>query len=143
MQWKAVIHDGRTGDGIDWVSLAYLPRNVAPVIDGIALQDPGVRAQGQSNIGANQPTVVTLKLPPSPNPTGVVITQSGAPAKFELPPQGTLQKGYQSVLWSAHDDNDDELALRGLLSRRKRTRVEIIEGQSRTEILFLGYHHAA
>src|SRR5207245_1778647 len=35
-QWKAVIHDGRPGDGIDWVSLAYLPRNVAPVIDGIA-----------------------------------------------------------------------------------------------------------
>src|SRR6266571_5418528 len=35
VQWKAVIHDGRPGDGIDWVSLAYLPRNVAPVIDGI------------------------------------------------------------------------------------------------------------
>ena len=109
VQWKAIIHDGRPGDGIDWVSLAYLPRNVAPVIDGIALQDPGVRLQGQSNISTSQPTVVTLKLPPLPNPTGVVITQSGAPAKFELPPQGTLQKGYQSVLWSAHDDNDDEL----------------------------------
>jgi WD40 repeat protein len=109
VQWKAIVHDGRPGDGIDWVSLAYLPRNVAPVIDGIALQDPGVRLQGQSNISTSQPTVVTLKLPPSPNPTGVVITQSGAPAKFELPPQGTLQKGYQSVLWSAHDDNDDEL----------------------------------
>src|SRR5208282_2468673 len=39
-QWKAVIHDGRPGDGINWVSLAYLPRNVAPVIDAIALQDP-------------------------------------------------------------------------------------------------------
>jgi sugar lactone lactonase YvrE len=108
-QWKAIIHDGRPGDGIDWVSLAYLPRNVAPVIDGIALQDPGVRAQSQSGISSGQPTVVTLKLPPSPNTSGVIITQSGAPAKFELPPQGTLQKGYQSVLWSAHDDNDDEL----------------------------------
>jgi sugar lactone lactonase YvrE len=108
-QWKAIIHDGRPGDGIDWVSLAYLPRNVAPVIDGIALQDPGVRVQSQTGIAIGQPTVVTLKMPPSPNTTGVIITQSGAPAKFELPPQGTLQKGYQSVLWSAHDDNDDEL----------------------------------
>jgi outer membrane protein assembly factor BamB len=108
-QWKAIIHDGRPGDGIDWVSLAYLPRNVAPAIDGIALQDPGVRAQSQSGISSSQPTVVTLKLPPSPTTSGVIITQSGAPAKFELPPQGTLQKGYQSVLWSAHDDNDDEL----------------------------------
>ncbi len=109
VQWKAVIHDGRPGDGIDWVSLAYLPRNVAPVIDGIALQDPGVRAQSQTGIATAQPAVVTLRMPPSPNTTGVIITQSGAPAKFELPPQGTLQKGYQSVLWSAHDDNEDEL----------------------------------
>jgi hypothetical protein len=108
-QWKAIIHDGRPGDGIDWVSLAYLPHNVAPVIDGIALQDPGVRVQSQLNISVGQPTAVTLKMPPSANPTGVIIAQSGTPAKFEVPPQGTLQKGYQSVLWSAHDDNDDEL----------------------------------
>ena len=109
VQWKAVIHDGRAGDGIEWVTLAYLPRNVAPVLDGIALQEPGIRAQSQSTMGATQPTVVTMKQPPSPNTTGVVITQSSAPARFDLPPQGTLQKGYQSVLWSAHDDNDDEL----------------------------------
>jgi len=109
VQWKAVIHDGRPGDGIDWVSLAYLPRNVAPVIDGIALQDPGVRAQSQSGISTNQPTPVTLKTPPSPNVSGVIITQSSTPPRFEQSPQGTLQKGYQTVLWTAHDDNDDEL----------------------------------
>jgi hypothetical protein len=108
VQWKAIIHDGRPGDGVDWVSLAYLPRNVAPVIDGIALQDPGVRAQSQMGIAAGQPTAVTLKMPPSPNVSGVVITQSSTP-RFEQPPQGTLQKGYQSVLWTAHDDNDDEM----------------------------------
>jgi WD40 repeat protein len=108
-QWKAVIHDGRPGDGIDWVSLAYLPRNVAPVIDGIALQDPGVRAQGQSGIALNQPASVTLKVPPSPNTSGLIITQGSTPARFEQSPQGTIQKGYQSVLWTAHDDNDDEL----------------------------------
>src|ERR1700681_650677 len=75
-QWKAVIHDGRPGDGIDWVSLAYLPRNVAPVIDGIALQDPGVRAQSQMGIISGQPTNVTLKMPPSPNTSGVIIMQT-------------------------------------------------------------------
>ncbi len=108
-QWKAVIHDGRPGDGIDWVSLAYLPRNVAPVIDGIVLQDPGVRAQSQTVISAGQPANVTLKMPPSPNVSGMVITQSSTPSRFEQPPQGTLQKSYQTVLWTAHDDNDDEM----------------------------------
>jgi hypothetical protein len=109
VQWKAVIHDGRPGDGFDWVSLAYLPRNVAPIIDGIALQDPGVRAQSMVGMSSGQPTTVMLRMPPSPNTSGMVITQSSAPPRFEQPPQGTLQKGYQSVVWTAHDENDDEM----------------------------------
>ncbi|HXN93990.1 MAG TPA: hypothetical protein VN879_05775, partial [Candidatus Acidoferrales bacterium] len=109
VQWKAVIHDGRPGDGFDWVSLAYLPRNVAPIIDGIALQDPGVRAQSMVGMSSGQPTTVMLRMPPSPNTSGMVITQSSTPPRFEQPPQGTLQKGYQSVVWTAHDENDDEM----------------------------------
>jgi outer membrane protein assembly factor BamB len=108
-QWKAVIHDGRPGDGIDWVSVAYLPRNVPPVIDAIILQDPGVRAQSVILIPSGQQQTVNLRMPPTPNTSGITITQSSSPVKFENPPQGFVQKGYQSVLWSAHDENDDEL----------------------------------
>jgi WD40 repeat protein len=106
LQWKAVIHDGRPGDGIDWVSAAYLPKNVAPVIDGIALQEPGTRAQ-LAVVITGQAVNVTLKQPAAPNLSGTVITTSTT--KFEQPPQGTYQKGYETVLWTAHDDNDDEL----------------------------------
>ncbi|HKM65555.1 MAG TPA: hypothetical protein VJX70_00185 [Candidatus Acidoferrum sp.] len=106
LQWKAVIHDGRPGDGIDWVSAAYLPRNVAPVIDGIAMQDPGVRAQAAMVI-TGQIANVNLKQPAAPNPLGTIITTTNT--KFDQPPQGILQKGYETVLWTAHDDNDDEL----------------------------------
>ncbi len=109
VQWKAVIHDGRSGDGVSWVSLAYLPRNVAPIIDGIAVQDPGVRAQSNIIIQSGQQPSVNLRQPQSSNPTGVVVTQSSSPVRFEQPPQGFRDKGYQSVLWSAHDENDDEL----------------------------------
>jgi WD40 repeat protein len=108
-QWKVVIHGGQPGDGIDWASLAYLPRNVAPVIDGIAIQEPGVRANATNIISSGQPTTVTLKLPPAPSTSGVIITQSGPPPRFEPPPQGIQQKGFATVLWSAHDDNDDDL----------------------------------
>ena len=109
VQWKATIHDGRSGDGISWVSLAYLPRNVAPVIDAIAVQDPGVRTQANIIIQTGQQASVNLRQPQTSNPTGLVITQSSSPARFEQPPQGFQQKGFQSVLWAAHDDNDDEL----------------------------------
>ncbi|MGH9743141.1 MAG: hypothetical protein ACRD51_12425 [Candidatus Acidiferrum sp.] len=108
-QWKAVLHDGRPGDGIDWVSLAYLPRNVAPVIDGVVIEDPGVRAQSTVIISSGQSPSVTLKTPPAPNTSGVFITQISSTIKFDQPPQGYREKGYQSVLWSAHDDNDDDL----------------------------------
>lgn len=108
VQWKAVIHDGRPGDGVDWVSLAYLPRNVAPVIDGIAIQEPGVRTQSPAATPPGQPTTVTLKMPSAPSTAGVSITQTTS-THFEQPPQGFAQKGYRTVLWTAHDDNEDEL----------------------------------
>jgi WD40 repeat protein len=108
-QWKAVIHDGRPGDGIEWVSLAYLPRNVAPVIEGIAVEDPGVRVQGVNMLQSGQQPTVTLKAPPALNTNGVVISQSGSSPRFEQPPQGFSQKGFMSALWNAHDDNDDDL----------------------------------
>ena len=96
-------------DGINWVSLAYLPRNVAPVVDAIVLEEPGVRAQGNTIISTGQAPSVVLKMPPTPNTPGVFVAQTATPPKFEQPPQGFREKGYQSVLWSAHDDNDDEL----------------------------------
>jgi WD40 repeat protein len=106
LQWKAVIHDGRPGDGIDWVSAAYLPKNVVPVIDGIALQEPGTRAQTTVVI-TGQAANVILRQPAAPNLVGTVITTTTT--KFEQPPQGIYQKGYATVLWAAHDDNDDDL----------------------------------
>jgi outer membrane protein assembly factor BamB len=106
-QWKAVIHDGRPGDGIDWVSVAYLPRNVAPVIDGIVVQDPGTRVQGAALIQTGQQPSVNLRTPPSFS-SGIVMAPTPQ-THFEQAPQGFQQKGYLSVLWTAHDDNDDEL----------------------------------
>jgi hypothetical protein len=89
------------------VNVAYLPRNVAPVIDGIVVQEPGTRVQGANLIQPGQQPSANLKMPPSFS-SGIVIAP-GPQARFEQPPQGFMQKGYFSVLWGAHDDNDDEL----------------------------------
>ena len=107
-QWKAVIHNGKPGDGIDWVSLSYQPHNVAPVIDGIAVQDPGVQAQGITVVSTGRESAA-LRMPSSQSGTGTVVVTQGNAAKFDSPPQGFREKGWQSVLWSAHDDNDDDL----------------------------------
>ena len=115
VQWKAVFPREVTGEppSVTWVSLAYQPKNVAPVIDGIMLQDPGVRVQGfpapPTGLASSPP--VPLRMPPNAA-TGAGATpgaENRPRPKTEIPPQGFAQKGYQSVLWSAHDDNDDDL----------------------------------
>src|SRR5271155_4708664 len=120
LQWKAVFQaaDKRDAPEISWVSIAYQPENVAPVVDDIAIQDPGVRVQGFSPSpgGPTTPAAVQLKTPqrstvgatafPS---IGALLDTSSKSIKIEVPPQGFEEKGYQSVLWTAHDDNDDDL----------------------------------
>jgi hypothetical protein len=123
-QWKAVFldTDSAAAPNVSWVSLAYLPKNVAPVVDDIVLQDPGIRVQGfmQPTGGPGVLTPVQLKMPQRQSGTTPVFAGFVAPAssgpeiaarplKAEIPPQGFEDKGYQSVLWSAHDDNDDDL----------------------------------
>ena len=130
VQWKAVLRDASkparsAGDPvptIDWFSLAYLPKNIAPEVTAIALQDPGVRAQGivlpASGSGMQASAQLRMPQPPvtssSPNSalSQVAITnlaQSSTPTHFDPVPQGFVQKGYQSVLWTADDANDDQL----------------------------------
>lgn len=114
IQWKVQLKT-RSSDGINWVSIAYLPKNVAPIIDAIVLQNPGVRIQiPASNPSPSAPSV-QVKMPAQTIPLGgITVTSAATPGdrstpKFEPPPQGTHQKSFQSVVWSAHDDNEDEL----------------------------------
>ncbi len=121
VQWKAVFADGTSASmpDVSWVNIAYQPENVAPVIDDIVVQDPNIRIQGFANLGTTPgaATPVQLKMPqrqnagPSPFPsiTATLDANATKASKVEVPPQGFEEKGYQSVVWLAHDDNDDDL----------------------------------
>jgi outer membrane protein assembly factor BamB len=124
VQWKAVLRSGsgKPAPTINWFSIAYLPKNIAPEITAIALQDPGVRVQGISlpatGPGAQANAQLRMPQPPpsSTSPTGAFATvpisnlgQPSSSAHFDPAPQGFVQKGYQSVLWTADDTNDDQL----------------------------------
>ena len=110
VQWKVVLKGAKTPvPEISWVNLAYLPKNVAPYIAGIAIQDPGVRL---SSFGQGQtPSVpVQVHMPPTASQQPAAIQRAaGDTPRFEAPPQGASQKGFQSVIWSADDPNDDDL----------------------------------
>jgi len=113
-QWKAVFKAPPTSaaetPSIGWVSLAYLPKNVAPVVDAVVLQEPGIRAQGpnvQMPAGAAQP--VQLRVPQNLPGQGPSVQRPAQIPRYEIPPQGYAQRGFQTALWAARDDNDDDL----------------------------------
>lgn len=92
-QWKAVLHSGRTPPVVDSVTLNYLPKNVAPEIDDVAVQ-VGVRYQ---------PT-------PKSQASGVSTDVSGsAGIHFDSAVPSTPDRAAIGVKWNAHDENDDQL----------------------------------
>lgn len=112
-QWKAVFLNANSGGqpSVSWVSLAFQPKNVAPVIDAIAVQDPGVRiAGGFSQQTSTSGAPVQLRAP-QPSEDSGSSNDAGAVrlARVEMPSQAVQDHGYQTVIWSAHDDNDDTL----------------------------------
>jgi hypothetical protein len=119
IQWKAVLHavDSQT-PGLSSVSVAYLRRNIAPVVEKIIIQEPGVavRSYPQPPQQLGQP--VQLNLPPPSNrqtrnnPAAAVYqqqVQQASQQRIEAPPQGVTEPGSRAVVWSADDENDDDL----------------------------------
>jgi sugar lactone lactonase YvrE len=92
IQWKAMLHPGTALARIDEVSVNYRTNNVAPVIDDVTVQ-VGVR----------------YNVVPTPKANGEGSPISTGP-RFEAPPQGIRDHESISARWTAHDDNDDELA---------------------------------
>jgi sugar lactone lactonase YvrE len=117
VQWKAVFLDSAGGVPpiLSWVGLAYQPKNVAPVIDDIALQSPGIRVVGYATqpAGPGSSLPVQLRAPHGPGSNSSSVpanTESYSKTpKVDVSPQGFEEKNYQGVLWSAHDENDDDL----------------------------------
>jgi sugar lactone lactonase YvrE len=110
VQWKATLHGGNNPPDLSWVEMAYLPKNLGPAISGVVMQNPGVRVSGfGQQAGPPQASPVTLRMPAAPGSQSSSSQRSSESPRFEPPPQGYAQKGYQAVLWSAEDPNDDEL----------------------------------
>jgi sugar lactone lactonase YvrE len=97
VQWRAVLKPADPATQVDEVAINYLSKNVAPVVDEVAVQ-AGARFQPQSHLATPESVVVNLGSTP----------QTPAP-KVDIAPSATKDRGYVSVRWSAHDDNDDNL----------------------------------
>jgi len=101
IQWRAILR-GATGTRaaqpqLEDVSIAYLPRNVAPEILSIAVLPPGVSLQQQ------------LQMPTDPNieASGLDPTMFGMGVQTQ--PRRVFQRGARSLQWQAEDRNGDTM----------------------------------
>jgi hypothetical protein len=100
IQWRAALRGGaatRNEPQLDDVSVAYLPRNVAPEVLAITVLPPGVALLPQ------------LQIQIDPN-----IESSGLdPAIFgmiaQAPPRRVYQRGARALQWQGEDRNNDTL----------------------------------
>jgi hypothetical protein len=98
VQWKAVIDPGAQ---VDSVGINYLPVNIAPVVDEIAVE-PGARAN-QNAPQPGQPQQITINLPSGQNTLSYNQDPSTAPLA------AVRDRSAVTARWAAHDENGDEL----------------------------------
>ncbi len=110
VQWKAVLRatDSHT-PSVSAVSIAYLRRNAAPVVDKIIVQAPGIGVRGLPAGGQGGPEPVQLELPQPAGPAPRGQQPPQGQQRVEPPPQGLADPAARSVVWSASDENDDTL----------------------------------
>ena len=103
IQWKLTMPKPQTDVTVDSVTVAYVNRNVAPVIETIAVQDPAV-------------VFISSGFPASPqvveatNPDEYGIFTSLEPARERNDPgKRVFRKGYRTIVWRARDENNDSL----------------------------------
>jgi outer membrane protein assembly factor BamB len=103
LQWKLSMPKATADLAVDGVTVAFVNRNMAPVIDSVSVQDPAV-------------VFITGSYPPSPqvveatNPDEYgIFTSLDNPRDKNDPGKKVFRKGYRTVNWRAHDDNGDNV----------------------------------
>jgi hypothetical protein len=100
IQWRAMLRSANGAGTTTWmedVSIAYLPRNVAPEVLSITALPVGIGLQ----------SVVQMQVDPNVESSGLDPSLFGAVA--QVAPRRLFQRGARSFQWQAEDRNGDTL----------------------------------
>jgi sugar lactone lactonase YvrE len=131
LQWRAVLTGTTASPILTSLTTAYLPRNVRPQVASITVHPPGVVFQkpfssGETEIaGLDEDASDRRNGGPSTPPLG------GGPALGRR----IYQKGLQTFVWKADDDNSDELIYDVSYRREGETTWRLLKGDLRDTLL--------
>ena len=109
LQWRATL-TAESGDGpvLTSVTAAYLPRNVRPEVVSITVHPPGVVFQRPFSTGETEIAGFEDNTSDGRQPLQAAA-QAGTPAPPPALGRRQYQKGLQTFVWKAEDQNDDRL----------------------------------
>ena len=103
LQWRLTMPKPAPEVSVDEVTVSFLNRNIAPVIDSVTVQDPGVVFLTGSY--PQSPQIVEAT---NPDEYGI-FTSLDTPRDKNEPGKKVFRKGFRTVTWRAHDDNGDSI----------------------------------
>jgi hypothetical protein len=108
LQWKATL-SGKESPVLTSVTTAYLQRNVRPRVTSITVYPPGVVFQKPFSTGEAE--IAGFDEGPDSRPQTSAQASAAGGSLLMGPTLGrkTYQKGLQTFVWKAEDDNDDKL----------------------------------
>jgi hypothetical protein len=109
LQWRAALSGKSATPILTSVTAAYLQRNLRPEVQSITVHAPGIVFQKPFSTGDPELAGFENQSTPDRKLTNAAMTAQqggGSPALGRR----TYQKGLQTLIWRAADENDDELS---------------------------------
>ena len=109
LQWRAVLTGKGDGPVLTSVTAAYLQRNLRPQVRSITVHPPGIVFQKPFTTG--EPDLAGFEDQTTPDrklTASAMNAQQGGAGPAPLG-RRTYQKGLETLVWKADDENDDDL----------------------------------
>jgi len=130
LQWRAVLSGGSATPVVTSMTAAYLPRNIRPQVASITVHPPGVVFQKPFSSGETEIAGLDEEASERRN-SASAPTGSGGPALGRR----IYQKGLQTFVWKADDDNGDDLTYDAFYRREGEVTWRLLKGELRDTLL--------
>ena len=118
LQWRAVLSGKGEGPVLTSVTAAYLQRNLRPLVRNITVHPAGIVFQKPFSTGDPELAGFDDQSTPERKLAAAASAQPGATSSLG---RRTYQKGLQTLVWKADDENDDDLVYDVMFRREGET----------------------
>jgi hypothetical protein len=124
LQWRAVLTGKGDGLVLTSITAAYLQRNLRPQVRTITVHPPGIVFQKPFTTG--EPELAGFDDQTTPDRKLASAAMSGPASSSPALGRRTFQKGLQTLIWKAEDENEDDMVYDVLYRREGETSWKVL-----------------